>query len=194
VTTTTPSGEVTELLAEFEAADQACAAVLPLVYDELRMLADRALRGERSDHTLQPTALVHEAYLRLLKQDGIRWRNRAHFLGVAACLMRRILVDHARAHATDKRGGGHGILPLDEVLAYAPEPPVDIVALDEALTRLAELDRQQSRVVELRFFGGLTIEETAETLAISPATVKREWTLAKAWLYREVSEGATAHV
>jgi RNA polymerase sigma factor (TIGR02999 family) len=162
--------------------------ILPLVYDELRRLADRVLRGERHDHTLQTTALVHEAYLRLVDQKCVHWRNRAHFLGIAAQMMRRILVDYARGQQADKRGRGEPSMALDEALISAGQRGLDLLALDEALSRLAAIDAQQGRVVELRFFGGLTIEETAEVLDISPATVKRDWTMAKAWLHREISK------
>ncbi len=183
-----PQSEVTRLLKEWgngrqEALDQ----LLPRIYAELRRLASSYLRRERPDHTLQPTALVHEAFLKLVDQRAVRWQNRAHFFGIAAQAMRRILVDHARAHAADKRGAGERAVSLDEVSVAIGAPDIDVLALDEALTRLAALDLQQSRVVELRFFGGLTLEETAQVLNISPATVGREWTLAKAWLYAELS-------
>jgi RNA polymerase sigma factor (TIGR02999 family) len=181
------SSEVTQLLHQWtggkrEALDQ----LFPLVHAELRRLAASYMRRERPDHTLQPTALVNEAFLKLVDQRAVRWQNRAHFFGIAAQAMRRILVDSARAHAADKRGSGELLLPLDEALAPAEMRSIDLLALDEALTRLADLDPQQCRVVELRFFGGLTLEETAEALRISPATVGREWTLAKAWLYAEL--------
>lgn len=160
--------------------------LLPHIYGELRQLAASYLRRERADHTLQATALVHEAFLKLIDQRVVKWQNRAHFFGIAAQAMRRILVDHARAHAAFKRGDGAMRLALDEALLVSAAPSVDLLALDEALTRLAELDAQQSQVVELRFFGGLTMEETAEVLHISPATVGREWTLARSWLYAEL--------
>jgi RNA polymerase sigma factor (TIGR02999 family) len=163
--------------------------LLPLVYAELRRLAASYLRRERPDHTLQPTALVHEAYLRLVDQTQARWQNRAHFLGVAAQMMRRILVDHARGHRAEKRGGDFQILSLDENIDVSGERAADLVALDEALKRLAELDPQKSRVVELRFFGGLSVEETAEVLGVSAPTVKRQWRMAKAWLYGQVQKG-----
>ena len=160
---------------------------MPLVYDELRSLADRSLRHERSGHTLSGTALVHEAYLKLVDQRQVRWQDRAHFFAVAAQLMRRILVDHARRHGAHKRGGGEPRLSLDEADAPTPAAPlVDWLALDRALDRLAALDERQARTVELRFFGGLTIEETAEVLQVSPATVKNDWSLARGWLYREL--------
>ena len=163
---------------------------MPLVYDELRRLAHHYLRQERSDHTLQSTALVHEAYLRLAGQNPPQWQNRAHFYGIAAHLMRQILVEYARGRGAAKRGGGACRVTLDDAVA-APEQ-LDVVELDKALTGLAELDEQQSRVVELRFFGGLTIEDTSEVLGISPATVKRDWIAARAWLYRAMTGEAPA--
>jgi RNA polymerase sigma factor (TIGR02999 family) len=179
--------EVTQLLQQWSGGRQeALDQLLPAIYGELKRLAGSYLRRERRDHTLQATALVHEAFLKLVDQRDVRWQNRAHFFGIAAQIMRRILVDHARAHAASKRGSGERPVALDEALVVAPAPDVDLLALDEALTRLAAMDTQQSRVVELRFFGGLTMEETAEVLGISPATVGREWTLAKAWLYAEL--------
>ncbi len=161
---------------------------MPLVYAELRSLARRYLRRERSDHTLQATALVHEAYLRLVDQRGVTWQNRAHFFGVAAQAMRRILVDHARRHHAAKRGGPAFKISLDDVVVAAQERSDDVLALDDALTRLTALDPRQGQIVELRVFSGLTVEETAEALGISPATVKREWMSAKAWLTREVRQ------
>jgi RNA polymerase sigma factor (TIGR02999 family) len=160
--------------------------LLPEIHAELRKLAASYLRRERPDHTLQATALVNEAFLKLVDQRSVGWQNRAHFFGIAAQLMRRILVDHARAHHAAKRGSGEARLSLDEATVAAPEADVDVLALDEALTRLAAVDPQQSRVVELRYFGGLTMEETAVALRISPATVGREWTLARAWLFAEL--------
>lgn len=159
------------------------------VYDELRRLAASFMRQERRQHTLQPTALVHEAYFRLIDQKRAHYRNRAHFFGVAAQLMRLILVDSARAAAAEKRGGGAQRLGLEEAVAEAFDEPfdIDLLALDEALRRLEESDARQCRIVELRFFGGLSIEETAQALGISPATVKREWDFTKAWLYKELS-------
>jgi len=165
---------------------------MPLVYDELRRLAGHYLRQERSDHTLQSTALVHEAYLRLAGQDPPEWQNRAHFFGIAARIMRQILVEHARSHGAAKRGGGVHRLTLDAAVAFSDNQDLDIVQLDRALTGLAELDEQQSRIVELRFFGGLTIEDTSEVLGISPATVKRDWVTARAWLYRAMTGEAPA--
>ena len=164
-------------------------ALFPAVYEELRRLAGRHLRRERPDHTLQPTALVHEAYMRLAEQHGAAWPSRAHFFGAAAVMMRRILVNHAHAHNAAKRGGGVTRVTLDESVSWAGERDVDLVALDEALTALADQDPRQGRVVELRFFAGLSVEATAEVLGISPATVKREWSVAKAWLRRELTRG-----
>jgi RNA polymerase sigma-70 factor, ECF subfamily len=155
------------------------------VYDELRRLATAYLRRERADHTLQPTALVHEAYMRLSVQERVEWRNREHFLGVAAAMMRRVLVDHARGHKRDKRWGGLR-LPLTEADGYAEGEGEDLVALDDALTKLARRHPQKSRVVELRFFGGLSIEETARVLEVSNSTVERDWKFARAWLAREI--------
>ncbi|HSL22799.1 MAG TPA: sigma-70 family RNA polymerase sigma factor [Vicinamibacterales bacterium] len=179
---------VTRLLLDWSRGDRsALDRLMPLVYAELRVLADRSLRHERTGHTLQGTALVHEAYLKMVDQRQVRWQDRAHFFAVAAQLMRRILVDHARRHRAAKRGSGKPGLPPDE--ADVPAPPtslIDWLALDRALDRLAALDERQARIVELRFFGGLTIEETAEVLQVSPATVKNEWSLARGWLYREL--------
>lgn len=181
------SSEVTELLRQWgEGRVEALDRLLPLIHAELRRLAASYMRRERPDHTLQPTALVNEAFLKLVDQKAVRWQNRAHFMGIAAQAMRRILVDHARARTSGKRGAGERPVPLDDAIVFADMPNADVLALDEALTRLAAFDPQQSRVVELRFFGGLTMEETAEALHISPATVGREWTLAKAWLYAEL--------
>ena len=181
------SKQVSELLANWNNGDaEAREALMPLVYNELRKLAASHLRRERSDHTLQPTALVHEVYLRLADQKNVQWQDKTHFFGVAAQLMRRILVDHARSHTADKRGSGLPKVSLNEAIAMSRERPAELLALDESLTQLASTDPQQSRIVELRVFGGLTIEQTAEILGISPATVKRDWTLAKAWLLREI--------
>lgn len=158
------------------------------VYNELRRLASAYLRRERADHTLQPTALVHEAYMRLKAQKGVDWRNREHFLGVAAAMMRRVLVDHARSHKRDKRGGGLK-LPLADADGFAEGEVQDVVALDEALRRLARKHPQKSRVVELRFFGGLSIEEAARVLKVSDSTIERDWKFARAWLAREIDPG-----
>jgi RNA polymerase sigma factor (TIGR02999 family) len=171
---------------------EALEALMPLVYDELRRLAHYYLRQERSDHTLQSTALVHEAYLRLAGQNPPQWQNRAHFFGIAAHIMRQILVEYARGRSTAKRGGGAFRLALDDAIALPQQLDVDVVELDKALTGLAEFDPQQSRIVELRFFAGLTIEDTSEVLGISPATVKRDWVTARAWLYRAMTGEAPA--
>jgi len=168
---------------EKEALDK----LMPAVYDELRRQAARYLRRERAGHTLQTTALIHEAYVRLVDQRNVEWQNRAHFFGIAAQMMRRILVDHARTKKRAKRGGSDVKISLADATILVKEQDLDVVALDEALTRLAEIDEQQSRIVELRFFSGLTVEETAEVMGISPATVKRDWSMAKAWLHRELS-------
>ena len=162
--------------------------VIEAVYQELRRMADRYLRFESPGHTLQPTALVHEAYLRLIDQTKVSWQNRAHFFGVAAQMMRRILVDHARTKQRDKRGGPARKLSLDEAMDVSKERAADLVALDSALESLTEIDARKSRVVELRFFGGLSVEETAEVLAVSPQTIMRDWKLAKAWLYQELKK------
>jgi len=165
---------------------------MPLVYDELRRLANHYLRRERSDHTLQSTALVHEAYMRLAGGSAPQWQNRAHFFGIAARLMRQILVEHARGHDAEKRGGHALTLTLDDAVAPLQQTDVDVIALDKALADLSKLDPQQSRIVELRFFAGLTIEDTSEVLGISPATVKRDWVTARAWLFRAMTGEAPA--
>lgn len=180
------ASDVTEMLLELKDGGDISARLLPLVYDELRRLAQSYLRSERPDHTLQPTALVHEAYLRLVDQSRVEWQSRAHFYAVAAQMMRRILIDHARSHATEKRGGSGKRLSLDEAAFLPEERAADLVALDEALKQLAATDERKSRVVELRFFGGLSVKETAEVLGVHVATVERDWVVAKAWLYREV--------
>jgi RNA polymerase sigma factor (TIGR02999 family) len=183
-----PQHEVTRLLQAVGSGDrEALDQLLPVVYDELRRLADRYLRSERSDHTLQPTALVHEAYLRLVDQN-ISWQNRSHFFGVAAQMMRRVLVDHARGLHAAKRGSGGAKVSLEDVFDLSDERASDLVALDDSLTALAEFDPLKSKIVELRFFGGLSIEETANVLDIGTATVIRQWRMAKAWLYSEVSK------
>jgi RNA polymerase sigma factor (TIGR02999 family) len=179
--------DVTSLLVASSKGDQeALNQLLPLVYDELRRLADRYLHRERSDHTLQATALVHEAYLRLIDQR-VSWANRAHFFGVAAEMMRRILIDHARSKQAAKRGSGGIKISLDDVLELSDERAADFIALDDALKALAEFDPQKAKVVELRFFGGLSIEETAAVMGLGTATITRQWRLAKAWLYHELS-------
>jgi len=177
-----------ELVARASGGDRpALDVLLPLVYDELRRLAAHYLRGERAGQTLQPTALVHEVYLRLLKDRPDRWQNRAHFCAIAAHSMRQILIERARARDAQKRGGGAPRVTFDESLPVtAPDGEVDLLALDAALDRLTALDADQARIVELRYFGGLTIEETADAMRISPATVKRHWALARAWLAREL--------
>ena len=185
---TVPSQQdVTRLLVRLTDGDRGVLdELLPVVYGELRKLASSYLRRERVGHTLQPTALVHEAYMRLVDQTQVQWQNRAHFFGVAAQMMRRILVDHARAHEAEKRGGEFQKLSLDENIDVSGERDVNLVALDDALNLLAEIDPQKSKIVELRFFGGLSVEETAEVLGVSAPTVKRQWRMAKAWLYGQV--------
>jgi RNA polymerase sigma factor (TIGR02999 family) len=187
----TPSQpDVTQLLLDWSKGDQASLdKLLPVVYQELRRLAQHYLRQERPDHTLQATALVHEAYLKLIDTRNVEWQNRAHFFAVAAQVMRHILVDMARERRAQKRGGGLK-LPLEEAMGLPGEGgDVNLLALDEALGRLAEIDPQQSRVIELRYFGGLSVEETAKALGVSPRTVKREWRVARAWLHREMRQG-----
>jgi RNA polymerase sigma factor (TIGR02999 family) len=181
------SHNITHLLNEWSDGDrQALDKLTPLVYEELRHQAARYLRRERPGHTLQTTALIHEAYLRLIDAKDVHWQSRAHFFAIAANLMRRILVEHARRRDADKRGGSHVRIQLDEALAVANETDVDLLAIDEALDRLAAIDPQQARVVELRFFSGLSVEETAAALGVSPKTVKRDWSVARAWLRREI--------
>lgn len=182
-----PSNQVTELLLRWSGGDnEAREKLVPLVYDELRRVARRCLAGQNTGHTLQCTALVHEAYLRLIDHTSVRWDNRVHFFAVSAQLMRRILVDHARMRLAKKRGGDCVTLLLSEDMALAKQREVDLIVLDEALNRLAALDPRQSRLVELRFFAGLSIEETSQVMEISPATVKREWATARLWLLREM--------
>jgi RNA polymerase sigma factor (TIGR02999 family) len=179
--------EITQLLVAWGDGDEAALEQLtPLVYQQLHRLAHHYLSHERPGHTLQTSALVNEAYLRLIDWKNVQWQNRAHFFGVSAQLMRRILVDFARSRRYEKRGGGNAPLALDEVVLISGEKGADLVALDEALVSLAKLDARQSRVVELRFFGGLTVEETAEVLKVSEATVRRDWSIARAWLRREM--------
>ena len=192
-----PDGpDITRLLRDWQAGSTpALERLIPLVYDELHTLASRYLSRERRDHTLQPTALVNEAFLKLAGQRDVDWQSRAHFFGIAANLMRRILVDHARRDGRVKRGGGVTHLPLDDIDPPSPKVAVDAVdacVLDTALSRLEALDPQQGRIVELRFFGGMTIEETAEVVGVSSATIKREWAVARAWLYRELTGDAPA--
>jgi RNA polymerase sigma factor (TIGR02999 family) len=185
-----PSQTVTQLLQQWaEGAEGAFERLVPLVYNELRRQAHRYFRKERCDHTLQSTALVHEAYLRLCKQPSARFANREHFFAVSAQLMRQILVEHARRHRAAKRGGGHK-LALDEALATPETKDVDLLALDDAMLELARLDPRQSQIVELRFFAGLSIAQIARLLHISPATVKRDWTTARVWLHHAISQAA----
>jgi len=182
--------DVTVLLTEMTKGNtDAASKLIPLVYQELRELAANYMRHERSDHTLQPTALVHEAFLKLVQQRSVDWQSRAHFFGVAAQVMRRILVDHARGHLRRKRGGGQRSVPIDEALVFTPEQSENLVKLDQSLERLTQIDPRQGKIVELRFFGGLTVEQTADLLGISPKTVKRDWSMAKAWLHGDLKRG-----
>jgi RNA polymerase sigma-70 factor (ECF subfamily) len=182
-----PAQDVTVLLGQVVNGQQdALAKLVPLVYDEMRRLAAGYMRRERPDHTLQATALVNEAYMKLVQQPTPNWKNRAHFFGVAAQIMRHILVDHARGHASEKRGGGKRPVPLEEAFVFTPEKSLELLRLDASLQRLAELDSRQARIVELRFFGGLTVEEAADVLGVSPKTVKRDWSMAKAWLHGDL--------
>jgi len=181
--------EVTQILHDWSGGDpEASSRLMPFVYDELRRLARIFLNRERGGHTLQPTALVNEAYLRLVDQTRVNWQNRSHFYGIAARMMRRVLIDHARAHAAEKRGGGAALrLSLDDVQLPLEQRAADFLDLDEALERLAQMDERKCRIVELRFFGGLSDEEIAEVLKISTRTVLRDWKTARMWLYRELS-------
>ncbi len=184
---TAPS-DVTQALVALSGGDRAALdRLLPLVYDQLRQIAARALRQERADHTLSPTALVHEAYLKLVQLDSITWEGRAHFFGACAQAMRRILVSYARMKKAEKRGAGSAHVPITSVMVAADSRPQDLIALDEALAKLESLDERQAHVVECRFFAGMGVEETASALGISPATVKRDWTVARAFLNRELS-------
>jgi len=184
-----PSTDVTLLLKRCSNGDQnALAELIPQVYEELHRLASFYLQSERADHTLQTTALVHEAYLRLVDQRQVEWSNRSHFFGVAAQMMRRILVDHARKHVSLKRGGSFARISLEQAAVFSRESPRELIAVDELLTRLASLDPQGSRIVELRFFAGLSLEETAEVMGLSTAKVRREWSAAKAWFTREIGK------
>jgi RNA polymerase sigma factor (TIGR02999 family) len=181
--------DVTRLLSALTRGDDGAASkLIPVVYDELRRLAGSYMRRERVDHTLQATALVHEAYLKLVEQRSVDWQSRAHFFGVAAQLMRRILIDHARGHTRQKRGGEQRKVSLDEAFVFSQQQADELLAVDDSLNRLAEIDPRQARVVELRFFGGLSVEEAAEVLGISPKTIKRDWSVAKAWLYADLKE------
>jgi len=186
------SGDVTKLLANWGQGNlEAREELIPLVYQELRSLASAYLRRERPDHTLQPTALVHEAYIRLVDQRNVTWENRHHFFGAAAQLMRRILMDHARSHLAEKRGSGVAKVALTEAVVMSQEQPAQMLLLNDCLTRLAALDPQQGQIVELRVFGGLTVEEITAIMGISSSTVKRDWALAKAWLSREIGSAET---
>jgi RNA polymerase sigma-70 factor, ECF subfamily len=181
--------EVTLLLSALSQGDRnAASKLVPVVYGELRRLAGGYMRRERQDHTLQATALVHEAYLKLVEQRSVNWQSRAHFFGVAAQLMRRILIDHARGHLRQKRGGEHKKISLDQAYIFSEQQSAELLAVDEALERLSKLDPRQARVVELRFFGGLSVEEAAEVLGVSPKTVKRDWSVAKTWLYADLKD------
>ena len=181
--------EVTQILHDWSGGDRAAPErLMPLVYDELRRLARAFLSRERGGHTLQPTALVHEAYVRLVDQTRVNWQNRAHFYGVASSMMRRVLIDHARARVTGKRGGAAVRLSLEDVQLPVEQRAASFLALDEALSRLAQLDERKGRVVEMRFFGGMTDEEIAEVLGVTTRTVLRDWKKARLWLYRELSE------
>jgi RNA polymerase sigma-70 factor, ECF subfamily len=183
-----PPNEITEQLIAWSKGDEAALEkLIPAVYQELRRMAGHYLRGEDSGHSLQPTALVHEAYLRLIDQTKVEWQNRAHFFGVAAQMMRRILIDHAKAKHRVKRGGAAVKVVLDENANFTQERAAELLALDDALQALATMDERKSHIVELRYFGGLTVEETAQVLGISDKTVMRDWNLAKAWLYRELT-------
>jgi RNA polymerase sigma factor (TIGR02999 family) len=190
-----PAPDVTQLLAQWSGGSQAALdQLMPLVYGELHRLAGAYLRRERSNHTLQSTALVHEAFMRMVHQQDVQWKNRAHFFAIAAQMIRRILVDYARSQHAEKRGSGAVKLSLDEAMAV-PLPSgtdIDLLGLNDALDHLTEMDERQSRIVELRFFAGLSIEETAEVLQLSPATIKREWQTARAWLFREMTRNALA--
>ncbi len=183
-----PAGKVTELLLELSGGNRAVVdELIPFLYRELKRIAAAQLRNERPGHTLQVTALVHEAYLKLVDQSQVHWQNRAHFFGVAAQVMRRILLDYAKGRARGKRGGDLRRTSFDEALTVSYDRAYELVEIDEALQRLEALDQRQAKVVEMRFFGGLSVEETAEALGVSEPTVKREWAMARAWLHREIS-------
>ena len=192
MTETVRSTRVTLLLRRLSGGDQdALTELMPLMYGELHSLASSYLRRERPDHTLQTTALVHEAYLRLVNQNDAQWNERGHFLAVAAQIMRRILVDHARRRKSDKRGGPVAKLPLEEALVVVNGQSEEIMMLDDLLSRLAKIDAKEAQIVELRFFGGLSVEETAAAIGVSPTTVKREWSVARKWLAREMGRSNT---
>jgi RNA polymerase sigma-70 factor, ECF subfamily len=181
--------DITLLLSSLSRGDaQAASELIPMVYDELRRLAASYMRRERPDHTLQATALVHEAYVKLLEQRSVDWQSRAHFFGIAAQLMRRILIDHARSHLRQKRGGENQKVSLDGALVFSEQQSAEMLAVDESLQRLEKVDPRQARVVELRFFGGLNVEEIAEILKVSDKTVKRDWSVARAWLYADMKK------
>jgi RNA polymerase sigma factor (TIGR02999 family) len=183
------SQEVTMLLCALTNGEEGAASkLIPVVYDELRRLAGSYMRRERVDHTLQATALVNEAYLKLIEQRAVNWQSRAHFFGVAAQLMRRILLDYARGHTREKRGGEQKKVSLDEVFLFSEQQADELLAVDDSLNLLEKMDLRQARVVELRFFAGLSVEEAAEALGVSPKTVKRDWSVAKAWLYADLKE------
>jgi RNA polymerase sigma-70 factor (ECF subfamily) len=186
---TIPQG-ITQLLSRWSSGDKAALdELIPLVYPELRRLARIFMGRENSGHTLQTSALINEAYLRLINQQDVDWQDRAHFFAVASQIMRHILVDHARSYRYSKRGGGTEHVPLDDVAIVCDERALELIALDDALTRLADIDARKSQIVELRFFGGLTVEETAEVMKLAPITIMREWRAAKAWLGREILDG-----
>ena len=183
-----PSNEITELLLSWGSGDkEALVQLIPIVYEELHRLAQHQLAGERTGHTLQTTALVNEAYVKLVDQKRVKWQSRFHFFSVAAKLMRRILIDYARSRQFAKRAGGGSALPLDEAIVMTPERALELIDLDEALTALASYDERKARIVELRFFSGLSIEETSALLEVSPGTVMKDWTLAKAWLLDQIN-------
>jgi RNA polymerase sigma-70 factor, ECF subfamily len=185
----TENEDVTLLLTALTRGEEGAASkLIPIVYGELRRLAASYMRRERVDHTLQPTALVHEAYLKLIEQRSANWQSRSHFFGVAAQLMRRILIDHARGHSRQKRGGEKRKISLDDALVFSEQQADELLAVDDSLDRLAKVDPRQARVVELRFFGGLNVDEAAEVLGVSPKTVKRDWSVAKAWLHADLKE------
>jgi len=188
---TIPQG-ITQLLTRWSSGDKAALdELIPIIYPDLRRLARAYMGRENSGHTLQTSALINEAYLRLVNQQGVEWKDRAHFFAVAAQVMRHILVDHARRYQSNKRGGGAEHLPLDELAVLGEQRAAELIALDDALTRLATIDQRKSQIVELRFFGGLTVEETAEVMKLAPITVMREWRAVKAWLGREISGVST---
>ena len=193
---TSPSpDEVTQLLLDWSSGDKAALdKLMPLVYEELRRLAHHYMGRERPGHTLQTTAIVNEAYLQLIDQRNVQWQNRAHFFGIAAHLMRRVLAGYARSRRYDKRGGGAQQVSLEEAMVVSQERVAEMVALDDALNALAEIDDRKRKIVEMRFFGGMSIEDTSEVLGVSPGTVMRDWTLAKAWLRRGISKEVTSDV